>query len=485
MRTFRATPRASLLIESMRDIGYSLESALADIVDNSITAGAANIDVIAATDVGGANIAVVDDGRGMTEDELFEAMTMGCKNPLDRREHADLGRFGLGMKTASISQCRRLTVVTRRDSATSCARWDLDYVAETDDWLVQVPESIGSIPGIERLAKNGTIVFWELLDRAGGKDLVHRIDEAASHLELVFHRFLAGERGLKKIAMRLNGRSLQALDPFHTDHPATIVGPEERIKIGKASLNVQPYTLPHHSKVTPAEWNRYAGRGGYLKNQGFYVYREKRLIIFGTWFGLTRQAELTKLARVRIDISNDLDAAWKIDVKKASAQPPHQVRERLRKIVEAMGAPSKKVFTGKGQKLVGSSSIPIWSRQKKQDAIVYAINLNHPSFLKFADGLGTEARTEFVRVLELVSASLPLDALFADMGASPELVEGGKASAAAIRDAAITTFRSLRLQELDSSLVLAMMSTAEPFRSNWEATERHLEEILDEELVDG
>ena len=123
------------------------------------------------------------------------------------------------------------------------------------------------------------------------------------------------------MAIALNDRPLEPYDPFHSRHPATVIGPLEHIKLGRLTVSVQCFTLPHHRKVTPAEWDRYAARAGYLKNQGFYVYRGKRLIIYGTWFGLARQMELTKLARVRIDIPNRLDAAWKIDVKKASAHP--------------------------------------------------------------------------------------------------------------------------------------------------------------------
>ena len=134
--------------------------------------------------------------------------------------------------------------------------------------------------------------------------------------------FLRGSRASRRSESCLNERPLEPLDPFHGGHPATIVGPEERILVDGEAVVVRPFTLPHHSKVGPADWERYARAGGYLKNQGFYVYREKRLIIHGTWFGLVRQTELTKLTRVRIDMPNTLDRAWKIDIKKASAQLP-------------------------------------------------------------------------------------------------------------------------------------------------------------------
>jgi len=193
-----------MLIESMRDFGYSLESAVADVVDNSITARALTVSIFADSTGSEPRIGILDDGEGMTEAELLHAMRLGSRNPLDNRDRADLGRFGLGLKTATFSQCRRLTVATRRDGMTSIARWDLDYVAETDEWLVQIPDDPGSIPWMSRLGDRGTLVVWEHLDRvvdsAAGEEgmarFVRKVDEARSHLELVFHRFLAGEQRL-------------------------------------------------------------------------------------------------------------------------------------------------------------------------------------------------------------------------------------------------------------------------------------------------
>ena len=243
-------------------------------------------------------------GVEWSEIELLEAMRPGTRSPLDDRSDHDLGRFGLGLKTASFSQSRRLTVLTRKAGITSCATWDLDTVAETDEWYVEIPEPIGDIRWADRLEHDGTLVVWQKLDRlvdpknkADRKNLVRQIDETASHLELVYHRFLAGELGLKRLSMFMNGTKLRPFDPFHTRHPATSYEREEVFSLGGHEIRIQPFTLPHHKKVTVDEWNRYAGNEGYIKNQGFYLYREKRLIIHGTWFGLARQTELTKLGR--------------------------------------------------------------------------------------------------------------------------------------------------------------------------------------------
>ena len=326
MRIVDLPPKPSSLIESMRDIGYSLGTALADLIDNSIAAQAKTIRVFADLSGSDPKVGILDDGLGMTEDELLEAMRLGSRSPLEKRARSDLGRFGLGLKTASFSQCRVVTVVTRAKGATASARWDLNHIADSERWAVEIPDDPTAVSWAEQLGDRGTLVVWEELGSASddgtsgrhGDELVRQIDEAISHLELVFHRFLSGEPGRSKVRIQLNNRLLQPFDPFHSSHPATIAGPLERIRVAGGDVLVQAFTLPHHAKIATAEWDRYAGPEGYLRNQGFYVYRERRLIVHGTWFGLARQMELTKLARVRIDIPNSLDAVWRIDVKKAS-----------------------------------------------------------------------------------------------------------------------------------------------------------------------
>jgi hypothetical protein len=487
MRTKKVAPRASMLIESMRDIGYTLESALADVIDNSITAGAQNVELFADTSAAEPKLAILDDGVGMDEDELIDAMRPGNRSPLDERATNDLGRFGLGLKTASFSQCRRVTVISRKGDTTCIARWDLDAVVAADDWLVELPNDATGIAWADRLGEQGTLVLWEKLDRLGEaegspvdqENMVRRIDEAAQHLELVFHRFLAGERGLKRVLMKLNNRKLEPFDPFHSNHPATISGPEERIRVKNHDVLIQAFTLPHHKKVTPAEWNRYEGRGGYLKNQGFYVYRAKRLIIHGTWFGLARQSELTKLARVRIDMPNQLDADWKIDVKKASAQPPYHVRERLRRIIEAIGASSKKVYTSRGHRLTSDSRLPVWQRNQSGNEITYCLNHEHPVFIDFSERLPEHLRTDFRHALELAATSIPIDALFADISAYPGNVAGSWMAEDTLIHIVETTYASLLALGFTSENAMELMRVTDPFREKWDAVFQQINKLTE------
>lgn len=147
--TIEAAPHASILIESMRDIGYTLETALADIVDNSIAAGATKISIFSDINNSDPKICILDNGEGMNKEKLYDAMRPGSRNPLEMRDSHDLGRFGLGLKTASFSQCRKITILTKNKLETSAACWDLDFVAKINKWLVVIPSNISEIPWSE------------------------------------------------------------------------------------------------------------------------------------------------------------------------------------------------------------------------------------------------------------------------------------------------------------------------------------------------
>ena len=466
-------PRASALVESLRDMGYSLPTALADVVDNSITAGARDIQLFADTHEEFPAIGVLDDGTGMSQQELIEAMRPGSRSPLEAREETDLGRFGLGLKTASFSQCRRLTVVTRKDRRESCAVWDLDTVAARDRWVVEMPDSSQGGRWTERLAANGTLVTWEKLDRLVGvngpgdrRDLVRQLDDAASHLEFVFHRFLSGREG-GRVTISLNGRALMPFDPFHSTHPATQHHQIEEIGLGGGRIRVWPVTLPHHDKLKQHEWQRYAGPEGYVSNQGFYLYRNRRLIVHGTWFRLARKQELTKLARVGIDIPNTMDADWKIDVRKASAQPPGPVRKRLARIVEQMVGASRRTYRARGTKQATDNRVPVWTRIQNKKRISYHICQEHPILQAFREGLQPDSARDFDRLLRLVDSTLPIQALHHDVSASPEAVGPGAMARKDLKEIGQAMWTILRRQGLSPGDIRARMQSAEPFRTQW------------------
>ena len=484
MQSHRLQPSAAVLIESMRDIGYSLETALADIIDNSITAKARNIRIRLDPDQEQPCIGIIDDGMGMSEEELLAAMRPGSRSPLDNRDSNDLGRFGLGLKTASFSQCRRLTVVSRLGGDAFAATWDLDHVVAVDDWLVQIPDDLDAIPYVEELGETGTLVLWEKLDRITEETdvdaithITERLDDACRHMELVFHRFLSGESPIKKVRISVNGRQLKPMDPFCSLHDATIPGPEEVISVGGQRVVVQSFTLPHHSKVSREEWERVGRREGYVKNQGFYVYRAKRLIISGTWFGLMKQSELTKLARVRVDMPNSLDSFWKIDVKKASAQPPMQIRTRLRRIIERFGTPSKKVYRQRGIKQATGELCPTWIRIADKEGLRYEINLTHPVISHLTDSVDPETAGDILAALKLVQAAIPVEMIHAD--ASDHPCDVGRPELNQEEFATMVRITHERLCERmdDPEKASEFIRSSEPFASAGEILEEVLAQI--------
>lgn len=474
-----ATPHAASLIEGLRDIGYSLETAISDIIDNSITAGAKQVRVISEACIDEPFIAVLDDGKGMSEEELIAAMRPGSRSPLATRDAPDLGRFGLGLKSASFSQCRRLTVVSRKNGKTSVAVWDLDEVAERNEWEVLLPDDVSGIPEVGQLGATGTLVLWQKLDRIAGplshnfakraEVINRRIAETEWHLRLVFHRFT---EDAKLLRILLNGRLLRPLDPFARKNHATIADPEEQLALGYGEVEIQSFTLPHHKQMSAADWEDIAGPEGHLKSQGFYLYRGKRLIIYGTWFGLCRQSELTKLSRVRIDIPNSMDADWKIDVKKSSAQLPPVVRDRLRRVIERIQDGSKRTYRKRGQKLVDQERLPMWIRLQSDGQIRYRPNVDHPAFAEFAENLPRDLQRGFFNCIALVGASLPIEALHADMAGMAEQIVPDSIDEDTLAQAVQATLTVLLAARKDLKEIVSLMKDVDPFRSAWEDTQR-------------
>ncbi|MGB5157363.1 ATP-binding protein [Desulfobacterium sp. N47] len=435
-------PSPISLIESLRNIGYTIETAIADIIDNSITAEAGQINIRFAWNSGNPWLAIIDDGSGMTKDELIDAMRFGSMNPLEARTIDDLGRFGLGMKTASFSQSRHLTVLSKKGGQIACCEWDLEKLSKTENtgWklgvldLVAVRQryTLNSIYN-EFLtnAANGTILFWENIDRI--REQVHLskqeshfnalIDGARKHLELVFHRFLSPDPGKKKVTISINGDELTAFNPFNPRNLATQELEEQQIIIDGETIVVQPYVLPHHNKVSRQEYIQYSGEGGYLHNQGFYVYRNRRLIIKGTWFRLIKKEELNKLIRVRIDIPNSLDHLWKIDIKKSHASPPETIKNELRQVISKIELSGRRVYRQRGTKISTTIKSPVWNRVASGGTISYQINREHPIVIELLNSATAQQKAFFGNLITMFESSFPVDMFFNDIASSPEQVE--------------------------------------------------------------
>lgn len=432
-REFTLPPSASSLSESMRDLGYSLATAVADIIDNSITAKATEVDVFCDLTGEKPTLVIIDNGSGMPEEELLLAMKHGSANPKQAREPNDLGRFGLGLKTASFSQCRNLTVISSINSEVCGAEWDLDYVSEKDEWclLILDDSDIQKIPYLDQMSKTGTAVVWTKLDRLfedqyGSKrdEIVNeKLDLVDRHLSLVFHRFLAGEvKHHPKLSIRINGHTVKPFDPFCRKIKATQVLPEEIVRVDGKEVAIQPYILPHHSKLTAEEYDFYENRSSFISNQGAYIYRNGRLMAWGDWFRLVPKGEATKLARVQIDFPNALDESWTIDIKKSRARPPHEVRERLRQIISKVTGTSTKIHRGRGKKLFQESPEPLWERYADKGSVRFDLNMSHPLLMSLEEKM-TKDQSKCMRVyLAAVTASLPIEMIYSDYSTAPRSI---------------------------------------------------------------
>jgi hypothetical protein len=290
-------PSAASLTASLRDLGYSLETAIADLIDNSISAEATEIQIFCDISRSSPVLVISDDGRGMSEPEVIAAMRHGATDPRKKRGPKDLGRFGLGLKTASFSQCRQLTVVSAKRGCRAAAEWSLAQVEHEDDWYIAIldPSEIDGQPFIETLGPSGTLVIWRDLDRLFEDEVGQKRDEIVNeklavverHLSLVFHRFLAGElKGRKKLTIKINGHAIAPFDPFCRKNAATQMLPEETVWLDDVAVSMQPYILPHHSRLSTAEYDFYQSRSDFISNQGAYVYRNGRLMAWGDWFRL-------------------------------------------------------------------------------------------------------------------------------------------------------------------------------------------------------
>lgn len=417
-------PFAPVLMESTRAMGYSLEAAVADIIDNSIAAGANDIDIRFSPYSVAPYVSILDNGCGMNAQEIDDAMRYGSQSSLNVRGEQDLGRFGLGLKTASLSQCRCLTVISKQGKSLLARRWDLDEIYQRETWALleleaQEMEQVPQFTTLMALGK-GTLIVWEKLDRMLGgtaspeKLMNKQMDYVREHLSLVFHRYLAGESGITKLSISLNGLEIGPKDPFLLGRSFSFQD-DEKFLIQGHSVYVSAFMLPHISNMTQQEKNVLGGSEGLTKDQGFYIYRNKRLLVWGTWFRMHRKDELSKLARIRVDIPNALDHLWTLDIRKSSAIPPDVIKSNLSRIVDRISEGSKRTWTFRGKKEIGDNGNHLWTKLKTRDGTIYNLNRDHAFLDILSESLDCNQKRLLENYLKLAEENLPLNQLYVDM----------------------------------------------------------------------
>jgi len=482
MRFLTNPPDAASLMTSARSFGnYDLSSALADLLDNSIKAKARTIDIRCVRKADGPEVRILDDGEGMSATELHKAMRPASTNPDAERAPDDLGRFGWGMKSASLSQCRCLTVLTRKDGRSAGAVWDLD---DLNDWKMGIldEEEVAELADPRLQERDGTEIIWSRCDRLsefGGvrsKGFNDLVAHAKSQLALTFHRYLSGDAGLKKLEIRFNGDPLKPYDPFLRRHEATQSLPSETLSLNGQVIDVQAFILPHYSKVSAAEHDRLGGEEGFLRNQGFYVYRQHRLIIHGTWFRLVKHGELSQLVRIAVNIPNSLDSMWKITLDKADAQLPSGLRTRLKDIVDGLRKKSGRVFQSRGGRVKPvDGKTQVWAKYVRNGEIRYYVNREHPLIASLLEAEDENAARSFGAVLGIIEESFPAISIGEDFTSRPDMMNQSAVDRDTFVERLDAALPSL-LYHANGSLgaLCELLNKTEPWASHSRLIEEHL-----------
>lgn len=413
-------PSAAPIIHALRNIGYNSKTAIADLVDNSIDAQATKINVNFSYKEGNGYIRIEDNGYGMTNKELEEAMVIGSKDPRDERKSRELGRFGMGLKTASFSLGKRLTVVTKKDGIQSQYCWDLDFVSQEEKWLLKkgIPVDIEFIGELE--SQEGTIIYIDKLDRFSGvgreKPIIERsyndkIRKIKKYLELVFHNLIDN-----KFEIHMNGLKLKGWDPFLTDNLYTYEGEPQQIRFNHTFVKITPYILPHPSKFkNKQEYSDAGGDKGWYGQQGFYVYREGRLVNYGHWFGLFSKDHPSELVRIKVEFSNQVDEEWKLDIKKATITLPDELKSPLKAIVQNYRQQSRSIMLYRTAASVGrrkvKGTLKTWELESEELDSRYILNRSHPFLVDIFNNIDAEVSKTLHNYLKLVEMGSPANLL--------------------------------------------------------------------------
>ena len=420
IQTASAVPGAAAMIETFRAIGYSLETAIADIIDNSISANAKNIYINRIWKGGESVVTIKDDGVGMSDEEIIQAMRPGAHNPLEERSSTDLGRFGLGLKTASFSQCRNLTVLSKKaDGKVSYWTWNLDYVAQTDKWeLIRwVPDELmNSLDDLQ----SGTMVIWTKLDRVipastasedenAKRKFSDAFDKVKLHISMTFHRFVED----KIIKLYWCGNEIIPWNPFCPNEPRVQTMPTDYIANG---VSVKGYVLPHRNNFSSEKAFKEAeGIYGFSAHQGFYVYRGNRLLLAGDWLGLLRKEESHKLVRIQIDLPNSIDSDWQIDIKKSKAYPPIVCRTSLASYAKKACGIGLEVYKHRGRILkrrAGQEFQTLWSEKRKDDKWYFVVNREHTMIKSITTMAQENPERAIDLLLRFIEESIPTKTIY-------------------------------------------------------------------------
>lgn len=412
-------PDAHLLLSSLRSVGYKSETAISDIIDNCISAHATEIHVDFVWSEEKSCILIYDNGEGMDHETLIASMKIGSADPSMVRNNDDLGRFGMGMKTAAFSLGKKLSVFSKKEDKVVSASWDLDFIEKQHNgaWSLNIDISEEDTDvNLLRKFESGTLVKIELLDRLVDIENIKKsksnfyktIEKVSNHVSLIFHRFIEED----ELKIYFGKNLIEAWNPFVLDNNATQELSEEYI-YGDKPVIIQPYVLPHKTKFnSEEELIRAQGFRGWNAHQGVYVYRNRRLLVYGTWFDFIKKEPAFNLARIKLDITSDADYDWKIDIKKSVATPPIYVRETLERVISVCTDASSKVYNSRGKYAKGTATQQldyVWEQRKNRHGqYVFYLNRKHPIIFELMKSMADDQKENLKAYLALIEAYAPL-----------------------------------------------------------------------------
>lgn len=430
-QTEDVTPNPEYLIKSISEQGYSFEAAIADLIDNSISAGATLVEILIDTHKEPFTLYMADNGSGMNESTLKECMRFPSQSPDDGRDVSDLGRFGLGLKTASFSQTRKFTVISKNTDSTSFAgrTWDLEHLKKTKwELLVNNQSSIEALvddyTAASRAKLNAfdkftpkTIIQWRglykfelYLEEQNRQEALNKeIDVIADHLSLVFHRFMEGSNSLK---IRLNNRVLEPFNPFPTMQKDFRSLEFKKRHFGKDVIKIEGFVLPsraiEENRQGSSIWT--TNKRSLMDMEGIYVYRANRLILFGGWNGLIRKAPRLQLARLQVEIGNNADNLLHLNVAKSQVIIPHELKNAFKGYIGDLKQEAEREYFNRGVKKFKekkkANQLELFTRTTSSKGPLLEINENFEVVQMLVENFTAEQKSQWKTITRLINVSI-------------------------------------------------------------------------------
>lgn len=429
-----ANPNPEYLIKSIAEQGYSLETSLADLMDNSISANADKIEVLIDTETEPFKLFLADNGSGMNGEELSKNMQFPSSSPDSVRAVEDLGRFGLGLKTASFSQTRCFTVISRKNGEENyqARTWDVDFL-KTNGWkiIVNSEDEIDQlIQQYRKLSKDclnefddfipNTIVVWKGLYKFENylkienrkSALQKELNEiTVDYLSLVFHRFM--ERKASPLEIRVNNQLISPFNPFPVSKEKDLRQMEPMQSLFRSDvIKIEGFVLPsraiRESQKGLSEWTtRFKGL---MEMEGLYIYRADRIILFGGWNGLIKKAPRLQLARLRVEVGNGVDHLLHLNVAKSQIVVPYELRSAFENYIEDLKIQAEREYYNTGQRKFSGTkeenNVQLFERLNSSKGSLLELNSNFPLIKSLHTELNKKQQIKLNLLLRMINTRI-------------------------------------------------------------------------------